>query len=52
VHRRFDPVLQLLHREYDVHVDDVIEVMGDALELAGHVIPDGRRDLQMVAGEM
>src|SRR6185295_6517154 len=52
VHARLDLLVQLLDAEDDVDVDDVVEMVGDARELARHVLADGRRDFQVMPGQV
>src|SRR5688572_9514342 len=52
VYARLDLLVQFLHREYHVHVDDVIEMVRDALELARNVVADRRGDFDVMPGQM
>src|SRR5689334_7549923 len=52
VHGGLDLLLQLVHRQHDVHVDHVIEVARHALQLVAHVAAERGRDVDMVAGEL
>ena len=45
-------LLQLLHRKNHIHADDVVEVTGDPLELAGDVFANGRRDFKVVSTDL
>ena len=45
----FGALHQLLDREDDVDVDDVVEVVADPAQLAGDVLAQGGGDFQMVS---
>src|SRR5687767_9885815 len=52
VHVGLDPLVELLHRHHDVHVDHVVEVPIDALELRDDVVADRLGDLDVVTGQV
>jgi len=52
VQRGFAFLLQLVDREHDGDVDDVVEVTGDAVELRRHVVAQRGRHVDMMAGQL
>src|SRR5579863_4729363 len=51
VQRRLGFLSQLLHRQNAVHVDDLIEMSANALELLGDVTPQRWGDFDMMSGD-
>src|SRR6185437_14628254 len=51
VHVGFDDLLQLVDGKHDAHVDHMVEMPVDPLELGDDVRADGRGDFEVIAGE-
>src|SRR2546421_12510988 len=51
VQRGFGLLAQLLYRQHTVHVDDLIKVSADALELLLDITPQRRGDFDVVTGD-
>ena len=52
VDRNLGLLLQFRHRQDHIHVDDVIEVTGNPLELTGDVFANSRRDFKVVSTDL